>query len=163
MQKKSITLSVSLLAILFLFVAGMKTNLQAAGVGQTVYSVKIIDPNDRPRWIPHLGRKVVTVMYTDPDEKDVNDPLSKAIKARNYDKAKYQGIIIANCKDTYLPNAAIRAAARSKQMQFKDAVILFDVDHSVKNKWGLGDCDDMGVVIVIGKDKKIKYIKKIKN
>ncbi|MCP4131640.1 MAG: hypothetical protein GY754_11735 [bacterium] len=152
-----------LLSIVFLFVSMVGTNLHAASVGQSLGSVKIINPSDKPAWIPQIGKKVLTIMYTDPDEKDVNDPLSNAIKGKNYSKEKYLGIGIGNCKDTWIPNAAIRYKARGKAKQFKGSVILLDEKRAVSKKWGLGNCDDLGVVIVVGKDRKIKFIKKIKN
>ncbi len=161
MQKKFKVLSLIIFVFMFIFAAIY--GLHALSVGQAVGSLKLINPDDNPKWIPGIGSKVVTIMYTDPDVKDINDPLSDAIKAKNYPKAKYQGIGIANCKDTWIPNAGIRMAARKKEKQFKGSVILLDEDRTVSTKWGLGDCDGAAVVIVVGKDKKVKFVKKIKN
>lgn len=162
MLKKAKILLVSCLTLLF-FAGVAVTILQAKGVGSKVTHLKVIDFNDLPRYIPPRGRKVVTIMYTDPDRKDVNDPLLNAIKAKKYPKATYQGVIIFNAKDTRLPHAVIRSKqARSKQAQFKDEVILLDTKHKVKNAWRLGNCNDAGVVIIIGKDKKIKFKRTIK-
>ena len=129
--------------------------------GKTISTLKLIDPDNNPKDIPYLGEKVVMVLYTDPDEKDVNDPLSNAVKAKKFPDAKYQGIGIANCKDTWIPDAAIRMKARQKQEQFPGSVILLDEDKTVSKSWELGECNNYGVVIVIGKDKKVKYFKKI--
>ncbi|MFW5781526.1 MAG: hypothetical protein ACOCXD_03065, partial [Bacteroidota bacterium] len=92
--------------------------------GKTVSTLKVIDPDNNPKDIPYLGEKVVMILYTDPDEKDVNDPLSNAVKAKKFPDAAYQGIGIANCKDTWIPDAAIRMKARQKQEQFPGSVIL---------------------------------------
>lgn len=130
-------------------------------VGKSVSTLSLIDPNDNPKAIPGLGEKVVMVFYTDPDVKDVNDPLSDAIREKKYSKDKYAGVGVANCKDTWLPNAGIRMKARQKEKEFPSSVILLDESHSLVNSWGLGDCDDKAVVIVVGRDKKIKYHKVI--
>jgi uncharacterized protein len=130
-------------------------------VGKTVSTVKIIDPDNKPADIPFLGQKVVMVVYTDPDVKDVNDPLSVAVKAKNYPTTDYAGVGIANCKDTWIPDAAIRMKARQKQQQFPGSVILLDEGRKISQDWELGDCNGKGVVILIGKDKKVKYFKKV--
>ena len=132
-------------------------------VGKMVGTVKLSDPNNDPKDLPYIGEKVIMVLYTDPDVKDVNDPLSDAVKAKNYPKDKYSGIGIANCKDTWIPNAGIRMKARQKEKQFPGSVIMLDTDLILPKAWGLSDCNEAGVIVVIGKDKKVKYIKYIKS
>jgi uncharacterized protein len=134
-----------------------------AQIGRAVTTVKLIDPNDKPKSIPYVGERVIALFYTDPDVKDVNDPLSDAIKAKNFPKDKYAGIGIANCKDTWLPNAGIRMKARQKEEQFPGSIIMLDENHTLSTAWALGSSDDAAVVVIIGKDSKIKYVKSIKN
>lgn len=131
-------------------------------VGTVVKPLTISDSNDKPKEIPFIGEYVITVFYTDPDVKDVNEPLSVALKEKNYPATKYKGVGIGNCSDTWLPNAAIRMGVRKKQEKYPGAVILLDQGKLVSKEWGLGDCDDAGVVIVIGKDKRIRYVKAVK-
>ena len=147
---------------LLLLVASSITAWQV-NIGKTVSNVKIKTPDDKASPIPFWGQKVMVVFYTDPDVKDVNDPLSDAIKAKNFPKEKYAGIGIANCKDTWLPNSMIRYAGRQKQSKYPSSVILVDDDHVASKAWSLGDCDEVGYVLVIGVDMKIKYAKAIKN
>jgi len=147
--------------IMMFFISGGKVQAKAV-VGQTLKNVEILNVNDKKATIPFWGKKVLTIMYTDPDEKDVNDDLSDAISAKNYPISKYFGVGVANCKDTWIPNGLIRIKAKEKQKQYKKSKILLDEKKILSKAWGLGDCDDLGVVIIIGKDKKIKYIKKIK-
>jgi hypothetical protein len=131
--------------------------------GKSVPNVELTDPNDEPKKLPFFGEKVIMVLYTDPDVKDVNDPLSNAIKAKGFDTAKYQGIGVANCKDTWIPNAGIRMKARQKEKDFPGSIVMLDPAYTLKKAWGLGDCDEIGVVLVIGKDKVVKYAKNIKS
>jgi len=140
------------------FFVSNDTLAQQSLIGKIVSSVEIIDPNNEPAKIPFIGDKVVMILYTDPDEKDVNDPLSNAVVAKGYPVNRYMGIGIANCKDTWIPDAAIRVKARQKQEQFPGSVILLDEERELKKAWGLDDCNNKGVVIIIGKDGLVKYI-----
>src|SRR6266498_3634082 len=116
------------LVVLTLLILGGKYDIHAqqAALGKSVSSLQLVDPNDQAKAIPFIGEKVVVLFYTDPDEKDVNDPLSEALKAKNYPKDKYAGIGIANCKDTWIPDAAIRMKARQKEKQFPGSIVLLD-------------------------------------
>lgn len=134
----------------------------AASVGQAVSSIEVKDSNNDPKWIPDIGKKVVTIFYVDPDAKDVSDPLADAIKAKKFKKAVYRGVGITNLKDTWMPNALIRVMIRKKEKKY-NTKILTDSDRTLSKKWGLGSCDDLCLFLIIGKDKKIKYIKKMKS
>ncbi len=131
----------------------------AARVGQRLPNVKIRDANDKPSYIPDFGKKVLTVIYADMQSADMNDPVADAIKATDPDLAKYRGIGVANLKDTWAPDGVVRMVVRRKSKKYK-STILTDPDYLMPKKWGLGDCDDVSVVLVIGKDKKVKYMKK---
>jgi predicted transcriptional regulator len=130
-------------------------------VGKTLSALMISDANNQPKAIPFVGEKVLLIQYTDPDVKDINDKLSDAVKAKKFSDKLYQGIGIANCKDTWIPNAGIRMKARQKEKQFAGSVIMLDEDHIIPKALGLGDCNGMGVILIVGKDKVIKYMKKI--
>jgi hypothetical protein len=133
-----------------------------SGAQQTMTSIMITDANNDPKAIPFVGEKVLLIQYTDPDVKDINDELSDAVKAKKFDEKLYKGIGIANCKDTWIPNAGIRMKARQKEKQYAGSVIMLDEKHTIPTALKLGECDEMGVVIIVGKDKVIKYMKKIK-
>ena len=132
-------------------------------VGKLVQSVILKNANDKNIAIPNIGKQVVVIFYTDPDSKDVNEPLSNAIKAKNYTKEKYSSIGVGNCADTWLPNSAVRLGARQKEKEYPNSVILLDFDHVLLKSWNLNDCNDKGVIIIIGKDQKIKYISYVKS
>lgn len=129
--------------------------------GQQIEALTLLDPNDRTTKIPYVGEKVLMIVYTDPDVKDVNDPLSNSIKAKNFDPSSYAAIGVANCEETWIPNAAIRMKAKQKAEQFKGSVILLDEDNILQKEWELGDCNEKGVIIIVGKDRHIKYLKKV--
>jgi uncharacterized protein len=131
---------------------------RALKVGQNVQSVWVKDSNDKPAAIPDVGKKVLTIFYTDPDVKDLNEPFRDMLKAANLDKAKYRGLGVVNMKDTWKPNVFIRRVVRQKEAKFQ-SLILTDPSHALKKAWDLGDCNDKDIVIVIGKDRKVHLLK----
>ena len=154
-QRSTMTIAVALGLVLGLAASDARAELK---VGYTVKSIKVKDAKDNPAWIPDIGKKVITFFYTDPDVKDQNEPFRDALKAAKLDEKKYRGIGVVNMKDTWKPNFAIRSVVRKKIAKFK-SLILTDPDFTLKKKWGLGDCDEKDVVIIVGVDKKVKYIK----
>jgi predicted transcriptional regulator len=131
--------------------------LDAASVGAAVSNVTVRDASDNPAQIPDLGVKVLTVFYNDADAADLSDPVSDALKAKKFPEAQYRGQGIANLKDSKAPNFIIRKAIKSKEQKY-NTKILTDPNYSLKNAWGLANCNDASVCMVIGKDRKVKYI-----
>lgn len=131
--------------------------------GTRMEHVKLIGGDGKETPIPFLGEKVLLVLYTDPDVKDVNDPLSEAVKLRFTDKTKYQGIGVINCKDSWIPNAALKIAAQKKEKQFPGSIILLDKTHVIAKSLNLGDCNEQGIVLLVGKNKEILFSKRCKN
>jgi len=139
------------------FTAGVGS-VNAAAVGQVVSNPQIRDAEDNPATIPDFGTHVIGLTYSNVAAGDLGDPLSNAIKAKKYDKTVYRGLGVANLKDSPLPNFIIRSKIRDKIKQY-NAVILTDVDLALPKAWGLGDCNNKSVFVLIGKDKKIKYLR----
>ena len=130
----------------------------AASVGQEVSNPQIRDADDNPATIPDFGTHVIALTYADSSVSDLGDPLNDAMKAKNYSKAAYRGLGVANMKDSTAPNFLIRKIVRSKIEKYK-STILTDVDLTLAKTWGLGNCKGKSVFVLIGKDKKIKYLR----
>lgn len=131
----------------------------ALTVGQTVQNVELRDAENNPMMIPALGTKVVSLFYNDADAADLNDPLADGLKAKNFPKDKYEGFGIANLKDSKAPNWLIRRIIQGKIKKY-NTTILTDPDLILAKAWDLGDCNNTSVVIIIGKDMKVKYVYK---
>ena len=130
----------------------------AASVGQEVSNPQIRDADDNPATIPDFGTHVIALTYADSSVSDLGDPLNDAMKAKNYSKAVYRGLGVANMKDSAAPNFLIRKIVRGKIEKYK-STILTDVDLTLAKTWGLGNCKGKSVFVLIGKDKKIKYLR----
>jgi predicted transcriptional regulator len=125
--------------------------------------VMVTDTDNMPQNIPYLGEKVLTLFYIDPDVSNINEPLFNALKEKNFSALKFCTIGVVNCKDTWIPNSIIRTKAHQKQELNPKTVILPNKNNSLARGWGLGNCDNRTVVIVVGKDSKIKFSQSIKS
>ena len=131
----------------------------AAEVGELLPNVELRDGSDKPAVIPDLGAKVLAVFYTDADEKDMNDPLADAIKARKFDEQRYRGMGIVNLADSKAPNFLIRRAVREKIEKYK-STILTDPDRLLAKAWKLGGCNNTSVVVVLGTDGRVAHVQR---
>ena len=102
-----------------------------------------------------VSEKVIVLFYVDPDESELNNHVSDALKAENYPKEKYGSIGMANMAATWLPNFAINMKLKSKQEKHKETVYVKDLDKTLVKKWGLSD--DNSVVVLFGKDGRVLY------
>ncbi|MGB8931313.1 MAG: YtfJ family protein [Anaeromyxobacteraceae bacterium] len=150
----------SLHAVAALLLLGAAPCLGAAAeVGETLPNPELRDASDKPAKLPDLGAKVLAVFYTDADEKDMNDPLADAIKARKFDEQRYRGLGVVNLADSKAPNFLIRKAVRDKIAKYK-STILTDPDHALAKAWKLGDCNNTSVVLVIAADGKVAHVQR---
>ena len=102
-----------------------------------------------------VSGKVIVLFYVDPDESELNNHVSDALKAENFPKEKYGSIGMANMAATWLPNFAINMKLKSKQEKHKTTVYVKDLDKTLVKKWGLSD--DNSDVVVFGKDGSVLY------
>ena len=102
-----------------------------------------------------VSEKVLVLFYVAPEESELNNHVSDALKAENYPKEKYGSIGMANMAATWLPNFAINMKLKSKQEKHKETVYVKDLDKTLVKKWGLSD--DNSDVIVFGKDGRVLY------
>jgi YtfJ family uncharacterized protein len=104
-----------------------------------------------------LRGKVSVVFYVDPDEKDLNNAASEALKKENFPLEKYQSYGIINMAATWLPNFAISASLAEKQKQYPSTTYVRDYKKTLVNEWGLGD--DTSDVLAFGKDGNLIFRK----
>lgn len=155
-MKKSISLIIILVFCLIIQNADAQ---KTATVGKSVSAVQLVDANNNPKAIPFLGDKVMMIFYMDVDARGVNNPLTDALKLKKYPKERLSGLGIINCKDTWVPISMIRKGIQKNEKQSAGSHVLLDTNLKLSKAWGLGDANDRIVVLIIGKDSKIKFIK----
>ena len=153
-MKRKLIIAVS---SIFILVSAF-TLLNALSVGQVAPNLTLKN-GENTSTIPGYGTKVLTIIYTTVKASDFCDPVSDAIKAKGFPKAKYEGIGIANMKDSSgVPDFMIERSVKKKRAQY-GATILTDADGITSQEWGLGDCKGKSVMVILGADKKVKFIK----
>ena len=85
-----------------------------------------------------ISGKVMVLFYVDPDEADLNNHVSDALKAENFPLDKYGSVGVANMGATWLPNFAINIKLKSKQEKHKSTIYVKDLEKTLVKKWEIG-------------------------
>jgi len=125
-------------------------------------SIKLTNLNNSEIQIPDFGKKMLFIVYLDPDVEGITDELTDAINKKGYAQARLGALGVVNCKDTWIPDKAIITKARFMQKKYPESEILLDKSSTLKTNWNIGDCNNVAVIMIVGQDKKIKFIKKVK-
>ena len=124
----------------FVLLMGVAVQAEDLQVGMTASDWSFVDSKKKVFSMASWAGKVLLVNYVDPDESDLNEHFTDAMKKAKDDgrlkDATYKGIGIADCAATWKPNFAIRAIAGRKAKKYK-TVILFDYDGTLREAWGL--------------------------
>ncbi len=103
-----------------------------------------------------LRNKVHIIFYVDPDEKDLNEAFTDALKAAKLDRSRYASVAIINLDATWMPNFAIEAALKKKQKKFPDTIYVKDKVKKGVKTWEIDD--DNSDIIVIDGDGTVLYV-----
>ena len=106
---------------------------------------------------PEFQGKVMSILYVDPDEKDLNSHVEDALMKdpgleRN---VRYKGLGITNLKASKKPNFLIKEVIKNKQEK-TGAVILLDYDFTILNLWGLKN--DTSSLVILDKERICRYV-----
>jgi len=136
MKRKSM---MALFVVVVMCVA-VSVNAGELAVGMNASDWSFKDADGKVFTMESWAGKVLLVNYVDPDESDLNEHFTEAMKKAKDDgllkDETYKGIGIADCAATWKPNFLIRAIAGAKAKKYK-TVILFDTDAALRNAWGL--------------------------
>ena len=104
-----------------------------------------------------LTGKVHVVFYVDPDEKDLNNDTTEALRLAEFPEDQYQSYAIINMDATWMPNFAISSAIESKQERYPATIMIKDYDKILVKEWDLAD--DNSDVLVFDKGGKLIFMK----
>ena len=102
-----------------------------------------------------LRGKVHLVFYVDPDESDLNEALSDAVKASEPDRSRFASVAIINMAATWKPNFAIQSVLEGKQEKFPHTTYVKDMDKHIIKAWDVAD--DNNDIILLDKDGKVIF------
>lgn len=103
-----------------------------------------------------LREKVHVIFYVDPDEKDLNNPFSDALKAQDFNRSRFASVAVINMGATWLPNFAIASSLEAKQKQFPDTLYVKDMDKNGVKTWKIAD--DNSDIIIVDKQGTVLYV-----
>jgi len=154
-MKKTVLLALNLLITL---------PLLAIEVGTTPPTLTLEDDHgglvkDGSPWSSSsIKDKVYVMFYVDPDEKDVNEHYSAALKEKNYrEKGTFGSIAIINLAATWKPNFVIESILESKQKEFPKTIYVKDKASVLVNEWELED--DASNILIFDKSGKLLFYK----
>lgn len=102
-----------------------------------------------------LVGSVHILFYVDPDESDLNDAASEALKAADFDKEQFRSVAIINMDATWLPNAVIQMRLESKQEEYPNTVYVRDNQKVLVDEWGLAD--DSSDIVLFDRDGTVLF------
>jgi len=139
-------------------------NLWAVTVGEKPKEVVITGDNggmakDGAAWnSSSIKDKVYVMFYVDPDEKDLNEHFSDALKAKKYrEKGDYGSIAVVNLAATWKPNVIIESLLKSKQKEFPETIYVKDKNSVLVKEWSLAD--DNNDIVIFDKDGTVLFYK----
>ena len=155
-MKKSIIL---LCALLFTFVANAQ-DIDMQPLPHKVENLELRDLRNKPTKLPYYGEKNALIFYVDPDKHRQNHEVTVEIEENKRAAGpNIEGFGIINLKNTIFPNSIVRALAR-KRTEKNHATIITDPDCIVAKEWGLGDCNNYFIIMIVTKEGELVYCKK---
>ncbi len=103
-----------------------------------------------------LRGKVYVIFYVDPDEKDLNNAFSEALKKADLDKSRFASVAVINMDATWLPNFAIASALEEKQKRYPDTLYVKDLDKKGVGVWQVAD--DNSDIIITDRSGNVLYV-----
>jgi len=153
MKMKSI-----LLTALLALCAG---SLAAQELPRKVSDVEILDLDGQPARLPHWGEKNLLIFYVDPDRHKQNEDFT--IELENSHRASGDNIYgfgVMNLKDApFVPNGMARSMAKTRTEK-NGATVLADQDRILSRAWGLGDCNNQFVLMIVSKEGELVFLRK---
>ena len=155
-MKKSIIL---LCALLFSFVANAQ-EIDMQPLPHKVENLELRDLRNNPTTLPYYGEKNTLIFYVDPDKHRQNHEFIVEMEENKRAAGpNIEGFGIINLKNTIFPNSIVRALAR-KRTEKNHATIISDPDCIVAKEWGLGDCNNYFIIMILTKEGELVYCKK---
>ena len=149
-----------LLAAMF---AASAVEAQDLSLPRKVDNLTINDISGNPVTLPEFGQKNLLIFYVDPDSylkggmnKKLSDELEENGRAAG---SAIRGFGVMNFPDTGLPKNMVRNMARKRAAK-NGATILDDDQQLLKKQWGLGDCNNKFVIMIVSKEGELVYCAK---
>lgn len=105
--------------------------------------------------VSDLKGKLNVIWYVDPDEKDLNEMATEALRSAEFPPEIVGSVAIINFDATIIPNFILGGIIEDSQEKNKKTVYIKDLEKVLVKKWDLKD--DSSNVIVLSKELKVLY------
>ena len=126
-----------------------------------VNNVEVLDLDGNPAKLPHWGEKNLMIFYVDPDRHKQNEAFTTDMeKNHRAEGDNLVGFGVMNLMDAPLiPNNMARMMAR-KRTESNGAIVLADESRTLSTAWGLGDCNNKFVLLLVSKEGELVFMRK---
>ncbi len=126
-----------------------------------VSNVTVLNLDGKPARLPNWGQKNLMIFYVDPAHPRQNHEFTVEMEEnKRCEGPNVYGFGVMNLKDAPLvPNALARKLAKNRTEK-NHATILADQGRILSQAWGLGDCNNMFVLMIVTKEGELVYIHK---
>ncbi|MBR4994456.1 MAG: hypothetical protein IKY82_00170 [Alistipes sp.] len=159
---KKILLTYIALALLSTSAYAQKKELVEQPLPHKVEHLDLVDLFGKPTTLPMWGKKNLLIFYVDPDKARQNHEFTVEMEENKLAAGdNIYGFGIVNLKDSWypVPDDVIRAICR-KRTKKNGATIITDPNRIVAEKWGLGDCNNYFIIMIVTKEGELVYYKK---
>ena len=147
------------------FVAAATVSLacsaQEVKLPHKVENVSILDLKGEATTLPMWGEKNLMIFYVDPDRHKQNEDFTIELEENHRAKGdNLYGFGVMNLKDApMIPNGMARSMAQKRTAK-NGATVLADQDRVLSTAWGLGDCNNQFVLMIVSKEGELVFLRK---
>ena len=120
-----------------------------------------MDLDGNPANLPYFGEKNLMIFYVDPDRHKQNEDFTYDMEENHRAEGEnLYGFGVMNLKDApMIPNGMARSMAKKRTAK-NGATVLADQDRVLSTTWGLGDCNNQFVLLVVSKEGELVFLRK---
>lgn len=135
--------------------------VSAQNLPRKVENVKIVDLDGKAATLPHFGEKNLMIFYVDPDRHKQNEDFTIELEENHRAQGdNLYGFGVMNLKDApMIPNGMARSMAKKRTAK-NGATVLADQDRILSTAWGLGDCNNQFVLMIVSKEGELVFLRK---
>ena len=159
-RKETIMKVKMLIAVCLAALCAAYAQAQEPKLPKNVKNTKVYDLGKNLVSIPNFGEKNLIIFFLDPDNFMQNNDFQNEFEAGGYGTGKdLFSFGIVNKYDSLIPMNWIVSQAK-KRTANNGGTALVDIDGNLAKDWGLGDCNNMFVLLVVSKEGELVYCHK---
>lgn len=126
-----------------------------------VSDVRLLDLDGNPTGLPMWGEKNLLIFYVDPDRHKQNEDFTVEMEENHRAAGEnLYGFGVMNLKDApMIPNGMARSMAKKRTAK-NGAVVLADQERALSTAWGLGDCNNQFVLMIVSREGELVFLRK---